>query len=352
MRQGMAYLSVIGDAVARRKPMNTNATMTALRLEAAGQPLTLATVARPVAGAGQVLVRIAAAGLNPLDGKIRAGQGAHARQPAPAILGIDMAGHVDAVGDGVEGFQPGDAVYGMTGGVGGVQGSLAQYAAVDARLLAHAPASMPLAEAAVLPLVFITAWEGLVDRANVHGGQSVLVIAGAGGVGSMAVQLAAARGARVFATGGREQKDIIEGLGATWVDRDMPINDVVDRHTSGEGFDIVYDTLGGATLDAAFVAARRYGGHVVSSLGWGTHALAPLSFRAATYSGVFTLMPLLTGRGREHHGQIMAEAAKLADAGKLRPVLSSQRFTLAEGNAALDLVESGKAGGKVVVVVG
>jgi len=331
--------------------MTTASTMTALRLDTAGQPLTLATVERPVAGPGQVLVRIAAAGLNPLDGKIRAGQGAHARQPAGSILGIDMAGRVEAIGEGVEGFAVGDAVYGMTGGVGGVQGSLAQFAAVDAKLLAHAPASMPLGEAAALPLVFITAWEGLVDRANVRAGQSVLVIAGAGGVGSMAVQLAVARGAHVFATGGLSQKGIIEGLGATWVDRETPIAEVVDTHTGGEGFDVVYDTLGGATLDAAFVAARCYGGHVVSSLGWGTHALAPLSFRAATYSGVFTLMPLLTGKGREHHGEIMAEATKLADAGKLRPVLSAQRFMLADGNAALDLVETGRAGGKVVVEI-
>jgi len=331
--------------------MTTASTMKALRLDVAGQPLTLATVERPVAGPGQVLVRIAAAGLNPLDAKIRAGQGGHARQPAPAVLGIDMAGHVEAVGAGVEGFAVGDAVYGMTGGVAGVQGSLAQYAAVDVRLLAHAPASMPLSEAAALPLVFITAWEGLVDRANVQAGQSVLVIAGAGGVGSMAVQLAVARGARVFATGSVEQETIITGLGATWIDRNMDIQAAVDSHTAGEGFDVVYDTLGGATLDAAFVAARRYGGHVVSSLGWGTHALAPLSFRAATYSGVFTLMPLLTGTGREHHGEIMAEATKLADAGKLRPVLSAQRFMLADGNAALDLVETGRAGGKVVVEI-
>ncbi|MGN6482260.1 zinc-dependent alcohol dehydrogenase family protein [Luteibacter sp.] len=331
--------------------MTTASTMKALRLDTAGQPLTLATVDRPVAGPGQVLVRIAAAGLNPLDAKIRAGQGGHARQPAPAVLGIDMAGHVEAVGTGVEDFMVGDAVYGMTGGVAGVQGSLAQFAAVDARLLAHAPASMPLSEAAALPLVFITAWEGLVDRAKVQAGQSVLVIAGAGGVGSMAVQLAVSRGARVFATGSVGQKTIIEELGATWIDRDTDIQAAVDTHAGGEGFDIVYDTLGGATLDAAFVAARRYSGHVVSSLGWGTHALAPLSFRAATYSGVFTLMPLLTGKGREHHGEIMAEATWLADAGKLRPVLSTQRFVLADGNAALDLVESGRAGGKVVVEI-
>jgi NADPH:quinone reductase len=326
--------------------------MSALRLDAPGTPLVLAHLPRPVAGVGEVLVRILAAGLNPLDAKIRAGQAAHARQPAPAVLGIDMSGTVEAVGDGVDGFAPGDAVYGMTGGVGGVQGSLAEFAAVDARLLALAPSRIPLADAAAIPLGFITAWEGLVDRANVQPGQSVLVHGGAGGVGSMAVQLAVARGARVVATGSASQLATMTAMGATAVDRQVEdIETIVREYTNGEGFDVVYDTLGGATLDASFVAARRNGGHVVSSLGWGTHSLAPLSFRAATYSGVFTLMPLLTGHGREQHGRILAEATRLADAGKLVPVLSAQRFRLADGDAALDLVESGRSAGKVIVTL-
>jgi NADPH2:quinone reductase len=257
---------------------------------------------------------------------------------------------VEAVGEGVEGFAPGDAVYGMTGGVGGVQGSMAEFASVDARLLALAPSRLPLADTAALPLGFITAWEGLVDRANVHAGQTVFVHGGAGGVGSMAVQLAVARGARVVATGNATQLAVIAAMGAVAIDRHAnDIEAIVSEYTDGEGFDIVYDTLGGSTLDASFVAARRYGGHVVSCLGWGTHSLAPLSFRAATYSGVFTLMPLLTGRRREQHGRIMAEATRLADAGQLFPVLSAQRFGLADGNDALDLVESGRSAGKVIV---
>jgi NADPH2:quinone reductase len=326
--------------------------MTALRMDVPGKPLILAPMPRPVVGPGEVLVRVLAAGLNPLDTKIRAGQAAHAQQPAPAILGIDMSGTVEAVGEGVDGFAPGDAVYGMTGGVGGVQGSMAEFASVDARLLALAPSRLPLADVAALPLGFITAWEGLVDRAHVQAGQSVLVHGGAGGVGSMAVQLAVACGARVVATGSAAQLNTITALGATAVDRHvMDIEAIVREYTNGDGFDVVYDTLGGATLDASFVAARRYGGHVVSSLGWGTHSLAPLSFRAATYSGVFTLLPLLTGTGREQHGRIMTEATRLADAGKLVPVLSAQRFTLADGNAALDLVESGRSAGKVIVTV-
>ena len=311
--------------------------MKAMILEAAGKPLSLREIAKPVPAAGQVLVRIQASGVNPLDLKIAAGKAEHARMPMPAVLGIDMAGVVEAVGPGVSGFAPGDAVFGMTGGVGGVQGSLAEYAAVDADLLAHAPRSISLREAAALPLVFITAWEGLVDRARVQPGQSVLVQGGAGGVGRMAVQLALAYGAKVTATGRPGQREQIEAMGARFLEQ-----------VDGEEFDIVYDTVGGEVLDASFRAARQYGGHVVSALGWGTHALAPLSFRAATYSGVFTLLPLLSGKGRAAHGAILREAAKLVDAGKLKVQLQAGRFTLEQANEAHAAVISGR----VVVDVG
>jgi NADPH:quinone reductase-like Zn-dependent oxidoreductase len=149
--------------------------MTAAILQTYGAPLRLAQVARPEPAAGQVLVRVKASGVNPLDVKIHAGTAAHARHPPPAVLGIDLAGIVESVGAGVDAFRPGDEVYGMTGGVGGVPGSLAGYAAVDARLLAPRPAGLSFREAAALPLIFITAWEGLVDRAAVHAGQTVLV---------------------------------------------------------------------------------------------------------------------------------------------------------------------------------
>jgi NADPH:quinone reductase-like Zn-dependent oxidoreductase len=282
------------------------ATMKAAVLEQAGSPLSLSELAVPMPAPGQVLVRVAAAGLNPLDTKIRAGAAAHARHPLPAVLGIDLAGTVVAVAAGVAGFRVGDEVFGMTGGVAGVQGSLAEYAAVDAALLAHKPAAFSMREAAALPLGFITAYEGLVDRAHVHAGQRVLVHGGAGGVGHLAVQLARAYGAQVFATGDAESRTTIESYGATAIDyRSTPVTDYVQAHTAGEGFDIIYDTVGGATLDASFEAVKPYHGHVVSALGWGTHALAPLSFRAATYSGVFTLRPLLTGEGRAHHGEIL-----------------------------------------------
>jgi NADPH:quinone reductase-like Zn-dependent oxidoreductase len=238
----------------------------------------------------------------------------------------------------------------VTGGVGGLQGSLAEFAAVDADLIAIKPASLPMREAAALPLSFITAWEGLVDRAQVQAGHKVLIHAGAGGVGHVAVQIAHAFGAEVFATVSEEKKEIAERFGATAIDyRTTPLEEYLAKHTAGEGFDIVYDTVGGATLDASFASVRTYTGHVVSCLGWGTHALAPLSFRGATYSGVFTLLPMLTGRGRAHHGDILRQGARLADAGKLTPLLDPRHFTLETALQAHLAVESGKAVGKIVV---
>ncbi|MGO4128689.1 zinc-dependent alcohol dehydrogenase family protein [Inquilinus sp. YAF38] len=325
-------------------------TMRALVLDRPDGTLRPAELARPVPAEGQVLVRIAASGVNPLDLKIRAGAAAHAKHPLPAVLGIDLAGTVAAVGPGVTSFRPGDEVYGMAGGVGGHQGSLAEYASVDATLLAPKPANLSMREAAALPLITITAWEGLVDRAGVRKGETVLVQGGAGGVGHIAVQLAHAFGARVFATASAGKHDLVRRLGATPIDRDEAVEAYVAAHTGGGGFDLVYDTVGGPVLDASFQAVRRFG-HVVSALGWGSHALAPLSFRAATYSGIFTLLPLLTGEGREHHGEILRRATALAEAGQLAPILDPRRFALDTAEAAHQAVAAGPAG-KVVVEIG
>jgi NADPH2:quinone reductase len=326
--------------------------MQAAVLTACGSPLQIGSVSRPEAAKGQVLVRIRASGVNPLDLKIARGQAAHARHSPPAILGIDAAGIVESVGSGVAGFRPGDEVYGMTGGVGGLQGSLAEFVAADARLLAPKPKNLGMRAAAALPLIFITAWEGLVDRAHGHGGQKVLVHGGAGGVGHIVVQLALALDADVFATGSRKDKAYIEQLGATFIDyKETSVDDYVAACTAGRGFDVIYDTVGGPVLDASFNAVARFG-HVVSALGWGTHALAPLSFRAASYSGVFTLLPILTGEGREHHGEILREATKLVEAGKIVPRLDSRHFGLETVDQAHAAIGSGTAGGKIVVDTG
>lgn len=329
--------------------------MQAVVLNAFGAPLSLEEIDLPVAGPGQVLVRVHASGVNPLDTKIAAGKAGHAQAALPAVLGIDLAGVVASVGAGESSarFAAGDRVYGMTGGVGGVAGSLSEYVAVDARLLARMPDQLSMRAAAALPLIFITAWEGLVDRASLSAGQSVLVHGGAGGVGHMAVQLAVALGAEVYATGGTGQRAAIETLGATFIDRDAAVEDYVQQHTGGAGFDVIYDTVGGEVLDLSFRAARRYTGHVVSCLGWGTHALAPLSFRAASYSGVFTLLPLLSGEGRAHHGDIMRHASALAAAGKLKVKLDATRYGLTAEDvaAAHRALTERSASGKVVVTI-
>lgn len=325
-------------------------TMRALVVDAANAPYRLTRLDIPTPNSGQVLVRIKASGVNPLDSKIRAGNAAHARQPLPAVLGMDLAGVIEALGEGVTQFKVGDEVYGMAAGIGGAQGSLAQFAAVDAELLALKPRNLDMREAAAVPLVFITAWEGLVDRAGLRAGQTALIQGGAGGVGHLAVQIARALGAKVFATGSAQQQALIESLGATAIDyRKSLVEEYVATHTAGEGFDVVYDTVGGAVLDGSFVAARTYGGHVVSCLGWGTHSLAPLSFRAATYSGGFTLLPLLTGKGRAHHGDILREATRMIEAGSVKPVLDDRHFTLETAQTAYDLIDGGTARGRLVI---
>ena len=298
-----------------------------------------------------MLVRIKASAVNPLDLKIRAREAAHARQPLPAILGIDLAGTVEAVGPDVFAFRPGDDVYGMAGGVGGLQGSLAEFSAVDAGLLALKPANLTMREAAALPLVFITAWEGLVDRAAIRAGEKVLVHGGAGGVGHIAIQVCRAFDAKPFATGSAESMAYIAELGAMAINyRETAVEAYVAKYTGGKGFDIVYDTVGGATLDSSFTAVKRFG-HVVSALGWGAHSLAPLSFRAASYSGVFTLLPMLTGEGRAHHGEILRKATELVEAGKVKPRVDPRRFSLSTIEDAYAALEDGSAAGKIVVDV-
>lgn len=317
-------------------------------VESAGGPFRAVELPAPMPARGQVLVKVCASGINPLDIKIRAGTAEHAKQPLPAVLGLDMAGVVAKVGEDVASFQPGDEVFGMVGGVGGLQGTLAEFVVADEALLALKPKPLTMRESAALPLTTITAWEGLVDRAGVHAGQTVLVHAGAGGVGYAALQIALAHGATAFATVSEDKRSIVEALGAVAIDRQAPVENYIAEHTGGEGFDIIYDTIGGAVLDASFAAVKRYKGHVVSCLGWGTHSLAPLSLRAATYSGVFTLLPLLTGVGRANHGTILRKAAELVEQNQLKPLLAEQFFGQDQLPEAYDAVAKGSKG-KVVV---
>ncbi len=326
-------------------------TMNAVVATTARGPLEIRQLPVPPIESHEVLLRVIASGINPLDVKIWSGKHPHSHHSLPAILGVDVAGEVVRVGSQVSAFKVGDAVYGMTGGAAGVPGTLSEFTAADARLLAHKPAGMSPRQAASLPLVYITAWEGLVDRAQVLVDHRVLVL-GSGGVGLATIQLAKAARAQVFATGRGDRASTIAELGATPIDvgKENPA-DIAAAFADEPGFDIVYDTTGGPSLDTAFTVVKRFG-HVVSSSGWGSHSLAPLSLKAATYSGVFTLLPLLTGAGREHHGEILREVSRLAEQGKVIPLVDPRHFSLSEVGLAYDLVEQQGARGKIVIDVG
>jgi NADPH2:quinone reductase len=309
----------------------------------------LAEVERPEPKPGEVLIRIVASGVNPLDSKIRTGKAPHGGMHAPAILGTDLSGVVESVGTDVKGFRPGDEVFAFAGGVAGVPGSLAEFAVADAALVAKKPATLSHREAAALPLAALTAWEGL-DRAKVAAGQQVLVTGGAGGVGSLVVQMAKGMGAEVFATVSSNKHDLVRQLGATPIDRNATPDEIRALSADGLGFDAVYDTVGAEPLDMAFQVVRDYG-HVVSCYGWGTHDLKFVSRHGATYSGVFVLLPMLTGRRRAWHGEALRKIAEMVDAGLVRPLVDPLRFTLEEAAQAHEAVEGGKASGKIVVDV-
>ena len=307
---------------------------------------------KPAVTAGHVVVRIAASSVNTVDTMIRAmGKDLPLSPDLPAVLGMDFAGTVDAVGEGVTGFAPGDEVYGCAGGLADLQGALAEYMLADAKLIAHKPKTLSMREAAALPLVGITAYEGLV-RANVHAGQKVLVHGGAGGVGHVAVQLARHFGASVYATGsGAGKLSVIEGFGAVPIDyRSLTVADYVAKHTDGAGFDVVYDSVGGANMAASFEAAAL-NGQVISTVSMVEMDLTPMHFKGLSLHVVFMLIPMLHDHKREEHAAILGKLAEIADAGKLRPLLDENRFGLTEVGEAYARLNSGKAVGKVVVEV-
>lgn len=310
-----------------------------------------ARIERPEPASNEVLVRIVASGVNPIDYKIRKGNAPYAMPDLPAVLGCDMAGVVEAVGSRVKNLSAGDEVYGLIGGVRGLQGSLAEYVAVDSDLVAVKPKNLTFREAAAMPLAFLTAWEGLVERAQIKAGQKVLIHGGAGGVGHMAVQIAKAFGSEVFATVSKNKRTLVEGYGATTIDyREVPVGDYTKLHTADEGFDVIYDTVGGKCLDDSFNAIRRYG-HIVSCAAFGTHSLATGSLRGSTLSAIFILLPLLTGEDRARFKRILGEATRLVEQGKIKPLVDPQRFILNEARQAHDAVEQGSTVGKIVIEI-
>ena len=311
-----------------------------------------AELPQPTVTAGHVLVRVAATSVNTVDTMIRQmGTDLPFAPTLPAVLGMDFAGTVEAVGAGVSGFAVGDEVYGCAGGLADLQGALAQTMPADARLIAHKPKSISMREAAALPLVGITAYEGL-QRAGVGAGQKVLVHGGTGGVGHVAVQLARHLGADVHATvSGGKPMDIVRGYGATAIDyKTETVADYVGRHTGGAGFDVVFDSVGGANITNSFEAAAL-NGQVATTVSLLQLDLSPAHFKGLSLHVVFMLIPMLHNHKREEHGAILAELAGIVDAGALKPLLDETQFGLEDVGKAYERLASGQATGKVVVSV-
>jgi alcohol dehydrogenase len=267
----------------------------------------------------------------------------------PAVLGMDFAGIIEAVGEGVTDFAVGDEVYGCAGGLADLQGTLAEYMLADAKLIAHKPKSISMREAAALPLVGITAYEGL-QRAHIDTGQKVLVHGGTGGVGHVAVQLAKYFGADVYATcSGGKQLNIIEQYGATAINyRKEKVAEYVEKYTDGKGFDLVFDSVGGANMTNSFEAAAL-NGHVTTTVSMLELDLTPAHFKGLSLHVVFMLLPMLYNHKREEHGVILAKLSEIVDAGALKPLLDEKKFNLTEVGKAYDRLTSGQAIGKVVV---
>lgn len=327
--------------------------MKAIVIEQFGEPNVFQETDLPIpsVAAHQVLIRVAATSVNPVDIKIRRGAVADLAPDFPAILHGDVAGIIEAVGNKVTQFKVGDEVYGCAGGVKGMGGALAEYMLADASLIARKPKSLTMTEAAALPLVSITAWEGSIDRAKVQPSQKVLVYGGTGGVGHLGVQLAKWAGAKVYATvSSAEKAAIASNLGAdVTIDyRHTSVEDFVAEYTDGNGFDIVFDTVGNDNLQNAFQAAKL-NGTVVSTVSLSQQDLSLLHAKGLTLHLVYMLIPMLTKSNLSYHGKIMAKIADLVDEGRVRPLIDSQTFTFNDVAAAHAYVESGTAIGKVVL---
>jgi len=308
-------------------------------------------IPRPDADAGHVIVRVSATSVNTVDTMIRnMGQDELPFAPdLPAILGTDFAGTVESVGDGVTEYKVGDEVYGCAGGLGDLQGALAEFMPADVRLISHKPKSLSMREAAALPLVAITAFEGL-KRAGIGGAQKVLVHGGTGGVGHVAVQLAKHFGAEVYTTiGNDDETSIVENFGARAINyKAESVEDYVSKHTDGKGFDIVFDSVGGENLAKSFEAAAL-NGQIATTVSMLEMDLTPVHFKGLSLHVVFMLIPMIHDFRRSDHGAILSELRDIADAGALRPLLDETEFGLKDVGKAYSRLSSGKATGKVVI---
>lgn len=330
--------------------------MKAFAIDAYKGELSLRDVPDPVAGPGQVVVAIAAAGVNPIDVKLREGEfKAILPHAMPFILGSDLAGTVVAVGPGANRLQIGDEVFACPNK--DRIGTFAERIAIDEADLALKPPRLSMVEAAALPLVALTAWQVLVDRAKLKPGQKILIHAGSGGVGTVAIQLAKQLGATVATTAGTDNLALVRSLGADIV-VDYRKEDFSEKLS---GYDVVLNTLGADVLEKS-LAVLKPGGKLISISGPPDLVFARLIGANAI---VQLLMRLLSFKIRRKaskrdvsysflfmhsDGEQLAQIAKLVEEGTIRPVIDSV-FSFAETPAAMERVASGRARGKVVIAV-
>lgn len=288
---------------------------------------------QPTPNSKQVLVEVYAAGVNPFDWKVREGLMRSMAEPAlPATLGGDCAGVVTAVGDEVTDFEIGQAVYGQAGALSG-KGSYAEYTCVKASALALKPESVDFVTAAALPLASVSAYQALVDHMQLQAGQRILIHGGAGGIGTLAIQLAKQRGAYVITTATAADRDFVIGLGA---------DEVIDYQTQNfvdvlSDLDAVYDTIGGETNKKSY-GLLKPGGVLVSMVEPADEAIA--SEHQITYTFQFT--SVTTER--------LNEIAALVDAGKLKTNVDKV-FPLQAAAEALEYLKTAHPRGKVVITV-
>ncbi|MEU6298460.1 NADP-dependent oxidoreductase [Streptomyces erythrochromogenes] len=287
-------------------------------------------IERPEPGLGEVLVRVHAAGVNPVDWKTRASGGLIAWGETP-IVGWDVSGTVEAVGPGVTLYAPGDEVYGMPL-FPRQAGGYAEYVVAPARHFARKPGSLDHVQAAALPLAALTAWQALVDTAGVTAGQRVLVHAAAGGVGHLAVQIAKARGAYVIGTASAAKHDVLRELGAD----ELIDYRSVDFTEAVSDVDVVLDALGGETAERSLKVLKA-GGHLVSLPGPDS---VPAGADGVNASWVL-VDPDLKG---------LEAIADLADKGLLKPLVETV-LPLADAARAHEIGEQGRTTGKIVLTV-
>ncbi|WP_158967400.1 zinc-dependent alcohol dehydrogenase family protein [Paraglaciecola sp. L3A3] len=326
--------------------------MKAAIIKAFGGPevFAVADIAKPQIKAGHVLVNIKASSINTVDTMIREmGTELPFAPPLPAVLGMDFAGIVEEVGEGVTDYNVGDEVYGCAGGLGNLPGTLAEYIVADIDLIARKAKNLTMREAAAIPLVGITAYEGLI-RAGISQGQNVLVHGGSGGVGHIALQLANHFGANVFATGGGDKQiALIEKLGATAINyKTETVTDYVQKHTDGAGFELIFDSVGGANMTKSFEAAAL-NGQIASTVSLLEIDLSVAHFKGLSLHVVFMLIPMLHNFKRAAHGKILQQLTEIAEAGGLTPVLDELTFSLEQASEAQARLSSGQGMGKVVV---